>query len=112
MTYTELNSHISRLTASGLNMVESRVALESRVAFPLVTIVMTLLGVPFGVTTGRRGALYGIGLAIILAAVYWLTNTVFIAFGQADLLPPMLAAWAANILFLAMAAYMTLTVRT
>jgi len=44
--------------------------------------------------------------------VYWLTNTVFIAFGQADLLPPMLAAWAANILFLAMAAYMTLTVRT
>jgi LPS export ABC transporter permease LptG len=112
MNYRELSAHIGRLSASGFNLAESRVSLESRIAFPLVTIVMTLLGVPFGVTTGRRGALYGIGLAIILAAVYWLTNTVFVAFGQADLLPPMLAAWAANILFLAMAAYMTLTVRT
>jgi lipopolysaccharide export system permease protein len=73
---------------------------------------MTLLGVPFGVTTGRRGALYGVGLAIILGAAYWLVNSFFIAVGQAALMPAVLAAWAANLLFLAVAAYMTLTVRT
>ena len=28
-----------------------------------VTLVMTFLAIPFAVTTGRRGALYGIGLA-------------------------------------------------
>jgi lipopolysaccharide export system permease protein len=73
---------------------------------------MTLLGVPFGLTTGKRGALYGVGLAIILGAGYWLVNTFFLAVGQAALMPPALAAWAANLLFLAGALYMTLTVRT
>ena len=38
---------------------------------------MTLIAVPFAVTTGRRGALYGIGVGIVLAIVYWLTINVF-----------------------------------
>jgi lipopolysaccharide export LptBFGC system permease protein LptF len=73
---------------------------------------MTLLGVPFGVTTGRRGALYGIGLALVLAVGYWLLLTIFVAMGAAAVLPPPLAAWAANILFVAGAVYLMLTVRT
>jgi lipopolysaccharide export LptBFGC system permease protein LptF len=38
--------------------------------------------------------------------------TVFVAAGSAALLPPMLAAWGANIIFGAGAVYMLLTVRT
>jgi LPS export ABC transporter permease LptG/LPS export ABC transporter permease LptF len=112
MTFGELRQHIARIAASGFSLADSRVTLQERVAFPLVAVVMTLLGVPFGVTTGRRGALYGVGLAIILGAAYWLVNSFFIAVGQAALMPAILAAWAANLLFLALAAYMTLTVRT
>jgi lipopolysaccharide export LptBFGC system permease protein LptF len=62
--------------------------------------------------TGRRGALYAIGLAIVLAFAYWLVTTVFLAVGTAGLLPAPLAAWSANILFLIAAGYLTLTVRT
>jgi LPS export ABC transporter permease LptG/LPS export ABC transporter permease LptF len=112
MTFTELRRHLAELRDSGLNLSASRVTLQERIAFPMVTIVMTLLGIPFGVTTGRRGALYGIGLAVILGSAYWLVNTFFLAVGQASLLPPALAAWAANILFLTAAAYLMLTVRT
>jgi LPS export ABC transporter permease LptG len=112
MTFGELRQHIARLAASGFSLADSRVTLQERIAFPLVAVVMTLLGIPFGVTTGRRGALYGVGLAIILGAAYWLVNSFFIAIGQAALMPAVLAAWAANLLFLALAAYMTLTVRT
>jgi LPS export ABC transporter permease LptG len=112
MTFGELRRHIGRLALSGINLSESRVRLHERLAFPLVACVMTLLGIPFAMTVGRRGALYGVGLAIILASAYWLLNTMFLAVGQAGLLPPMLAAWAANLLFLAGAAYLTLSVRT
>ena len=80
------------------------VELQRKVAFPLVTLVMTLLAVPFAVTTGRRGALYGIGVGIVLAIVYWLTLSVFGAMGAGGLIAPMLAAWAPNILFGAAAA--------
>ena len=48
------------------------VQLQRKVAFPFVTLIMTLLAVPFAVTTGRSGALYGIGVGIVLAIVYWI----------------------------------------
>ncbi|MCC7007839.1 MAG: LptF/LptG family permease [Acidobacteria bacterium] len=112
MTYGELRRQVRELAQSGLTLADSQVRLQSRVAFPFVAVVMTLLGIPFGATTGRRGALYGVGVAVILGSVYWMMDTFFLAVGQAALLPAALAAWAANILFLAAAAYLTLTVRT
>lgn len=112
MTLTELRKHVQERATQGQAVVEPRVELQERVAFPMVTIVMTILGIPFGATTGRRGSLYGISLALILGVSYWLVNTLFLAIGEAALMPAALAAWAANLLFLALAAYMTLTVRT
>jgi LPS export ABC transporter permease LptG/LPS export ABC transporter permease LptF len=112
MTVGELRSYIARLDASGFSIAEQRVALQRKLAFPLVTFVVTLIGVPFGVTTGRRGALFGIGIGVGLSVAYWLLEVFFVAAGSAALLPPVLAAWAANLLFLALAGYLLLTVRT
>jgi lipopolysaccharide export LptBFGC system permease protein LptF len=74
--------------------------------------VMTLLAVPFGVATGRRGTLYGIGLGIVIALSYWILISAFVAIGKGGLLAPVLAGWAPNILVFGMASYMMLTVRT
>jgi len=112
MTFPELRAHIRQLAASGFSVSDERVRLQNKIAFPLITLVMTLLGVPFGLTTGRRGAMYGIGLAIVLAFAYWLLAFFFVAVGSAGLLPPALAAWATNILFAAAAGFLVLTVRT
>jgi lipopolysaccharide export LptBFGC system permease protein LptF len=112
MTYTELREHIDQLRASGADVARYVVALRRKVSFPFVTIIITMLAVPFAVTTGRRGAMYGIGIGVVLAIVYWITLSVFGALGQGGLLSPTLAAWAPNLLFGAAAAYMILTVRT
>jgi lipopolysaccharide export LptBFGC system permease protein LptF len=88
------------------------VELQRKIAFPFVTFVMTLLAVPFGVTTGRRGALYGIGLGIVIALSYWFVMSVFIAIGKTGLLPPSLAAWTPNIIVSACALYLVLTTKT
>ena len=63
-------------------------------------------------TTGKKGALYGIGLATILASSYFLLLTIFMAIGAAGVLPAALAAWGPNILFGSGALFMMLTVRT
>jgi lipopolysaccharide export LptBFGC system permease protein LptF len=88
------------------------VSLQRKIAFPFVTFVMTMLAIPFAVTTGPRGALYGIGVGIVLAIVYWVALSLFGALGEGGVLTPILAAWAPNLLFGAGAAYMILTVRT
>ena len=112
MSYEELNRHITQLRASGFHVVPYMVQLQRKIAFPFVPLIMTLLAVPFAVTTGRRGALYGIGIGIVLAITYWTTQSVFAAIGAGGVISPVLAAWAPNILFGAAAAYMILTVRT
>jgi LPS export ABC transporter permease LptG len=112
MTYGELQSYVTQLQKSGYYSVPYQVQLQRKVAFPFVTLIMTLLAVPFAVTTGKSGALYGIGFGIALAIVYWTAQSIFGAMGSAGLISPVLAAWAPNILFAAVAAYMLLTVRT
>jgi LPS export ABC transporter permease LptG/LPS export ABC transporter permease LptF len=112
MTYLQLRRYISDLRASGFNVVPQTVALHRKLSFPLVSLIMTLIAVPFAVTTGRRGALYGIAVGIVLAVVYWMTTNAFGAIGSAGMLAPVLAAWAPNLIFGAGAAYLLLTVRT
>jgi LPS export ABC transporter permease LptG/LPS export ABC transporter permease LptF len=112
MNFSQLRDYIVELRASGYNVLDHEVGLHRKVAFPFVTLVMTLIAVPFAVTTGRRGAMYGIGVGIVLALVYWTMISVFAAFGQGGLIDPMLAAWAPNLVFGAAAAYLLLTVRT
>jgi len=77
-----------------------------------VTIIMTLIAVPFAVTVGRGGAMAGIGVGIGLALVYWTTISIFAALGSGGLIAPALAAWSPNLLFGAAATYLLLTVRT
>jgi LPS export ABC transporter permease LptG len=112
MNYRQLGRYINDLRASGYHVLEHEVALQRKLAFPLVTMIMTLIAVPFAVTTGRRGAMYGIGVGIVLALTYWTMISVFAAIGAAGLIHPALAAWAPNLLFGAAAAYLLLTVRT
>lgn len=112
MTYAQLKRYIGDLAASGVNVVPQTVLLYRKLSFPFVTLIMTLIAVPFAVTTGRRGALYGIAAGIAIAVVYWITINTFTAIGSAGMLPAMLAAWAPNVLFGAGAAYLLLTVKT
>jgi LPS export ABC transporter permease LptG len=112
MTVPQLQAFIDELSTSGLNHVPWAVELQRKLAFPFVTVVMTLLAVPFGVSTGRRGALYGIGLGIVLALSYWIVSSAFVAIGRSGVLTPFLAGWAPNILTVGIAGYLLLRART
>ncbi len=112
MTFVQLREYIVKLRESGANVVPQMVALQRKIAFPFVTIIMTVLAVPFAVTNGRRGAMYGVGIGIVLAITYWIAMSVSGALGAGGVMTPVLAAWAPNILFGTAAAYLVLTVRT
>ena len=73
---------------------------------------MTLIGIPFAFVVARRGALYGIAAAIVIAIFYWGCLAIFEALGSTALLPPVLASWAPNILFGAAGLYLMLTLET
>jgi LPS export ABC transporter permease LptG/LPS export ABC transporter permease LptF len=112
MTVPELRRYIEEVRVSGFNVTPPSVELQKKLAFPFVTLVMALLAIPFGVGVGRHGALYGIGLGIVIALSYWILISAFVAIGRAGLLHPLLAGWAPNIIVAGLAGYLFLRART
>ncbi len=112
MNYRELDRYIAALSASGEDVVPLRVELQRKLSFPFVTLILTLIAVPFAVTMGRHGAMSGVGIGIVLALSYWVVISIFAAIGSAGIVTPLLAAWAPNVLFGGSAAYLLLAART
>jgi lipopolysaccharide export system permease protein len=73
---------------------------------------MVLVAIPFSLQSPRGGRLFGVALAIAIMAGYLVVHYVALAFARADLLPPLLAAWTANIIFLGLGTSLFLRART
>ncbi len=112
MTYAELRAYTADVAVMGFDTTRLRVDLHGKIAFPFVCLVMTLLGVPFAFSMGRRGALVGIGLSVIIAMVYWGAIGVFRSLGYVDYLAPFLAAWTPNLVFGLAGIYLLFRLRT
>ncbi len=112
MNRRELRRHVDELAAAGSDVPELRMQLHNKTAMPLVSLVMALVALPFAFRLGRQGALYGIGIAIVLGIVYYTVIGIFTTLGQSEALPPLLAAWSPNALFATLAFYLFLGVRT
>jgi LPS export ABC transporter permease LptG/LPS export ABC transporter permease LptF len=112
MTYAQLRRYVAMLQQSGYAAEEMAVKLYAKASWPVISIVMALIALPFAFRMGKRGALYGIGIALVLGIFYWMIYAIFTKFGEVGNLPPLLSAWSANILFGLAAAYLFLHVET
>ncbi|HZU33449.1 MAG TPA: LptF/LptG family permease, partial [Candidatus Angelobacter sp.] len=99
MNYDELRRYIYDLQQGGFDVVRLRVQLQKKIAFPLITLVMAILAVPFALSGGRRGALSGVVVALIIGVSYFLTSGLFEAMGNVSQLPPLIAAWSPDLIF-------------
>ena len=112
MSYHELSRYITDLSQSGFDTMRLRVQLSRKIAYPLVTLVMAMLGIPFALSMGKRGSLAGIALAIALAIAYQVVAGTFEAMGNVNTLPALLAAWSPDILFGLTGAYLLMRTPT
>ncbi|HEY6414478.1 MAG TPA: LptF/LptG family permease, partial [Edaphobacter sp.] len=60
MSYNELSRYISDLKQSGFDTKRLSVQLNRKLAYPLITLVMAILAIPFALSMGKRGSLAGI----------------------------------------------------
>jgi lipopolysaccharide export system permease protein len=112
MSFWELRDYIGQLEAAGFQIRKYLVELYSKLSFPLVNLVMVLVAIPFALQAPRGGRLFGIGLAIVIMAAYLVVHYVALAFARADLLPPLIAAWTANVIFMGIGVSLLLRART
>ncbi len=112
MTFAQLRRYIDTIRKSGYAAEELSVKLYEKTSWPFISVVMALIALPFAFRAGKRGALYGVGIALVVGIVYWMIFAVFTKFGEVGNLPPVLSAWSANVLFAIAAVYLFLHVDT
>jgi LPS export ABC transporter permease LptG/LPS export ABC transporter permease LptF len=112
MTFAQLRRYIATIRQSGYAPEQLTVELYKKTSWPAISIVMALIALPFAFKSGKKGALYGVTIALILGIVYWIIFVVFTKFGEVGNLPAILSAWSANILFAIAAIYLFLNVET
>jgi lipopolysaccharide export system permease protein len=114
LSLRDLAAYVERLRVDGYNPARYATDLFGRTAFPFVCLIMALLGISLSLMhTGSRGPglVKGVGYSLLIGFLYWAVHSVALALGRSDVVPPLLAGWTANILFLAANGYLFLHVR-
>lgn len=112
MSIGQLRQQIAELTAQGLDVENLERAVQTKIAAPLACLIMALVGVPFALTVGKRGAMFGVAVGVGLAVVFWGAVGLFEQLGHYRLLPAFWAAWGPNLLFGSGGLYLLLSART
>jgi LPS export ABC transporter permease LptG/LPS export ABC transporter permease LptF len=113
MSFLELRAYVNKLREGGHQVGAYLGQLYSKLSFPLIHLIMALVAIPFALMSPQSGGrAVGIGLAIVISVGYWMVHSLALAFARADLLPPALAAWTANIIFAGLGAALLLNART
>lgn len=101
MSFKELFSYIKTVEAEGYDATLYRVDFYAKLAFPFVCIIMCIVGTGIAVRGSTMDSLpvaiaYGIGIAFL----YWIFYSFCLSLGKGEMLPPVVAAWSANLVFL------------
>jgi len=112
MSFGELRKYTAEVGAMGFETTRFKVDLSSKLSFPLVSLVMALLAIPFAFSMGKRGALVGLALSIVIGMIYWGALGVFRSLGYVNFLSPFLASWGPNLIFGPLGLYLLFRQRT
>jgi LPS export ABC transporter permease LptG/LPS export ABC transporter permease LptF len=85
--------------APRLDVLEARIELHQRLAFPVACILLALTGIPLGITTRRAGKSSAVVLTVALAFVYEMGMISMIRMAGQGTIPAGIAVWIPNLLF-------------
>ncbi|MEG1621972.1 MAG: LptF/LptG family permease [Alistipes sp.] len=107
MNISELSRFLSQQRQKGsdsINIIE--VERHARFAYPLGTFILTLIGVSLSSRKVRGGTGLHVGIGIALCFSYILFNRFFEEFAKSGTIPPGIAVWLPNLIYLGIGIYL------
>ncbi|MEA3471565.1 MAG: LPS export ABC transporter permease LptG [Thermodesulfobacteriota bacterium] len=113
MGFWELRKFIEKVRSEGYDATHYITDLHGKIAFPLVSLILSFLGVAFSLKSERSGGIaQGVGAGIVIGFSYWIVFAFSMSLGHGGTLPPFVAAWSANIVLGAVALFLFSRIRT
>jgi len=100
LNFHQLADYIRELGQSGFDTIRLRVQYHRKFSAPFFPFILALIAVPFSFWVGNRGAMAAIGASFVIAIAYLAVNQLFEQVGYLNQLPPTVAAWSPNVVFL------------
>lgn len=96
----------------GYSSPEVLVSIQRRFSWPLATVILLFIGLPFAVGSEGRGVFAAIGMCLVITFAFFIVEMVCRQLGEAGSLSSYLAGWLPSIIFGAVGLYMFEEIRT
>lgn len=100
MGVKELQRYIDLMKRTGGPYVRESVDLKIKYAFPMTSIIIILICVPFGANPRRSGIAVSFAMGATIALVYFILFRILQSAGYNEKVPEYIAVWGINALFL------------
>ncbi|MBI3872131.1 MAG: LptF/LptG family permease [candidate division Zixibacteria bacterium] len=111
MTYAQLAEEVRRIRTTGGDPSAEATELSLKIAFPFINFIVVLIGFPIAARTRQSGMALNFGIAMMITFVIRILYEVFRSLGHDGEVQPWLAAWAPNLICLALGIVALLKVR-
>jgi lipopolysaccharide export LptBFGC system permease protein LptF len=99
MTMRELFTYTRRLKGAGIKNTKLAVDIYARLSYPLINLIMLMLGVSLAARGEQKGGLIIMATGICVSVAYWFGYTASLSLGYTGILPPVVAAWVVPAVF-------------
>lgn len=106
MTVAELRQQINGPATTKASRLKSLSELHSRFAFPFASLVFAVVAVPLGMQNRRSGKSAGFATSIGILLAYYVVQSLLRTLAEKGSLPPALALWLPNMIFLGLGWYL------
>ena len=112
LSYGKLKEYAENLRRGGYHAFRYLTMMHAKLSAPFAAFVMVVLGIPFALRNSRSGGIaLGIGASIGIGFAFFVVNAVLLSYGRSGVLPPLVAAWGANLLFVMGGVWLAMTAK-
>jgi lipopolysaccharide export system permease protein len=113
LNYRKLKEYADNLRRGGYQAFRYQTMMHTKLSAPFSAFVMVILGIPFALRNSRSGGIaLGIGASVVIGFAYFVVNAVLLSYGRSGVLPPLVAAWGANFLFVLGGIWLAMTAKS
>jgi lipopolysaccharide export system permease protein len=110
MSFWKLKRHAQRVIMEGYDNREYVVYMNYKIAFPFIILIMVLVGIPISMKLEKTGTPFAVSLGVCLCFLYYVVLGLARSLGLSGILPPILSAWLANLIFFLFGVYLMMKV--
>jgi len=113
LSFRKLKEYADNLRRGGYHAFRYQTMMHTKLSAPFAAFVMVVLGIPFALRNSRSGGVaLGIGASVAIGFAFFVVNAVLLSYGRSGVLPPLVAAWGANFLFVLGGIWLSMTVKS